>query len=203
MNIGRPNPCGVKTQGMVAKRVQHKNPVIRALNALYGETHIGLAKAGLLVAGFLRAKKTAITVLFFCIDMKNFTIFNGRLGRKHYFFSLLLLGVIVGIITEISTGIGSVVSMFLATILIAKRFRDIDASGWFALITLFIQIYIAISVSYEYYFEASGSILCGTLLIVIINVYLLLKKGDVDENQYGKPTYSLGFINALRDTSTK
>ncbi|MCF7815760.1 MAG: hypothetical protein K9M10_03520 [Candidatus Pacebacteria bacterium] len=50
LNISRPNPTSL-LGGMVAKRKQHREPVIRALLALPGETLVEVS--AFLVAGFV------------------------------------------------------------------------------------------------------------------------------------------------------
>jgi uncharacterized membrane protein YhaH (DUF805 family) len=142
--------------------------------------------------------------------IRNF-LFRGRLGRKHYFISVLVYCVVAYFILYVANE-GTLTTyllvfsilLFIKTPLDAKRLRDVYVPGKMApiVVALFLIAYIPFT-----YDVASGVVGPFTprpaflsfmgLFFIIGQWYLYVAKGDKEETEYGKPTWHLSLKNAL------
>jgi uncharacterized membrane protein YhaH (DUF805 family) len=112
------------------------------------------------------------------VPYKKYAIFSGRTGRKEfwlfalYFYTLALiinfLDIFLGTIDEQSgygvlSGIFTIGSIIPWVSITVRRLHDIDKSGWWY----------------------------PLILIPIVNIWLLSKKGDLEDNRFGKSPYSV------------
>ncbi|MCK5027176.1 MAG: DUF805 domain-containing protein [Candidatus Pacebacteria bacterium] len=142
-------------------------------------------------------------------------LFTGRLGRKHYLIALIIYSfvstIIFQILRELESGTYILVAcavLLIGSMLQAKRFRDLTAPGKIAPIATLVFI---VAWAPEVYGKMIGTVseyasmppflgLMYTLLF-FMHWYLLLAKGTLDENNYGKSTYQLNFLKALKNES--
>lgn len=127
-------------------------------------------------------------------DMESFyrTVFTGRLGRKHYFLSVLVFLFVGAIIIQIAreAGPGAYVLTFsvlalLKTVLDAKRLRDVMVPGKVAPIAVLLFLLAWAPFSYDL---MTGAILPFSpmprflslmgIFLFVAHGYLLLAKGD-------------------------
>ena len=119
------------------------------------------------------------------VPYKKYAIFSGRTSRKEfwlfgfYYFILALilifLDVFLGTFDEESgygllSGIFTIGSTIPWISITVRRLHDINKSGWWILLSL----------------------------IPILNIWLLSKKGDLDDNRFGNPPYSVDNKNVLK-----
>ncbi len=138
------------------------------------------------------------------------TLFSGRLGRKHYLISILILFFIGGIATQIAREVNPGVYVFtfagiwlIKTIFDAKRLRDNDVPGKIAFIAVIIFLFAWVPWTYDVMVGATFSyptphyVSLSWTLLFIVHLNLLFAKGNNKANRYGTPTNSLSLINAL------
>lgn len=105
---------------------------------------------------------------YFWLGIQKFAVFGGRANRKEYWYFFLFQS-IVGLITF--TFIPKAAAIFCLLFLIpnlavtARRLHDVGLSGWWSLVTL---------------------IPLGWLGLL----FALVKKGDLEENKYGSPSFA-------------
>lgn len=152
-------------------------------------------------------------------DMKSFysALFAGRLGRKHYFISIVVLlsvGIFIAQVAAESGPLSYVLVLssvyLLKTILDAKRLRDVRVPGKVAPIAIILFLVAWAPFTYDVmtgtslpYSPTPPFLILMGIFIFVAHWYLLLAKGEPEGNRYGKSTSSLGFKRALRNETAK
>ena len=107
-------------------------------------------------------------------------------------FAWCFVWVLIGVTSFVSALVATVVILFRA-ILDAKRLRDLDLPGKFALILAILNVI-------NLQFVALPTLL-PLMCLSVFGLYLQLAKGSLGANKYGSPTYSSGLIDALFGTT--
>ncbi|WP_288831822.1 DUF805 domain-containing protein [uncultured Megasphaera sp.] len=98
---------------------------------------------------------------------------RGRVNRKPYIISMIILGIVTGFFSCLSEGAEDIVIVSLVSVIVIclcsivsilltiRRFHDLNRSGWYTLL--------------------------GFIPIVnfVVSLYLLCKRGTEGENKYG------------------
>ena len=117
--------------------------------------------------------------------MRNFNkLFEGRLGRLHYFLgNLIILGVGTLIVIIYPNEYLSFLFTVLTLPLTVRRLHDIDLPDYLA------------PIGWLSYFKGSFGFI---VVAIIFNLFLLFKKGSKEVNKYGEaPKPGLKFVDAV------